>query len=164
METSASQPVEGRPARQRLVFFLIVAAGLEVLWTVYLGLRLPPHYVANHWDLAWVGFDIGQIVLMLLTAWTAWRRRAMFIIYASMLATLFIMDAWFDVTTARRGDAGFSKLSAGLLEIPFAILLLWAAGRTIHRLAGLAEREEQRVKSTRWKVQTRQGRPVDPHS
>jgi hypothetical protein len=58
------------------------------------------------------------------------------------LATLFIIDAWFDVTTARRGDAGFSKLSAGLLEIPFAVLLLWAAVRTIHRIAGLAEREE----------------------
>jgi hypothetical protein len=130
VETAASQPVEGRTAR------------LEVLWTVYLALRLPPHYVANHWALAWVGFDIGQIVLMLLSAWTAWRRRAMFIIYSSMLATLFIIDAWFDVTTARRGDAGFSKLSAGLLEIPFAVLLLWAAVRTIHRIAGLAEREE----------------------
>ena len=146
------------------MLFLIVAAGLEVLWTVYLGLRLPPRYVANHWDLAWVGFDIGQIVLMLLTAWTAWRRRATFIIFASMLATLFIMDAWFDVTTARRGDAGFSKLSAGLLEIPFAILLLWAAGRTIHRMDRLAERELKHDNPSLWESETSERRPDHPHS
>ena len=133
--------------------FLIVVAGLEVLWTVYLGLKLPPHYVANHWDLAWVGVDITQIVVMLLTAWTAWRRRAMFIIWASILATVFLMDAWFDVTTARRGDAGLSKLSAGVLEVPFAILLFWFAGRAIHRVAGLAGREVKRERGALWRLE-----------
>lgn len=148
----------GRNAGQRLMILLIAAAALEVLWTIYLGLRLPRHYVAHHWDMAWVGLDVGQIAMMLLAAWTAWRRRAMFIIYASVLATLLVMDAWFDVTTAHQGDIGSSGLSAGFLEVPFAIILFWFAGRAIHRVAGLADKE---VKRELWKLEMAQRRLDD---
>jgi hypothetical protein len=156
---SLKAPADGRNTGQRLMIFLIIAAALEVLWTIYLGLRLPRDYVANHWDLTWVGLDIAEIIMMLLTAWTAWHRRAMFIIFASVLATLLLMDAWFDVTTAHRGDLSTSKLSAGFLEVPFALILLWFVGRAIPRVVGPSGREEQREKQPLWKLELTPRRP-----
>ena len=148
-----SPPTSGPLAGQRLLVILIGAAALEVLWTIYLGIRLPRHYVAHHWDLAWVGLDIAEITMMVLSAWSAWRNRAIFIIYASVLATLFLMDAWFDVTTAHLGDRGASQLAAAFLEVPFAVILFWSVGRAIHRAAELAGREERREKRALWKLE-----------
>jgi len=53
-------PLHLRLPRDPLLTLLASAAVLETGWTIYLGWRLPRHYVANHWDLAW-------------SAWT-WRR------------------------------------------------------------------------------------------
>ena len=44
----------------------------------------------------------------------------------TLSATLLSMDAWFDVTTARRGDVLPGIVLAGLLGVPSA-LLLWVA-------------------------------------
>ena len=46
----------------------IVGALVEGVWTVDVGIDLPRHDVAIHWDLAGVGLDIAQI-----TMW--WARR-----------------------------------------------------------------------------------------
>ena len=122
-----SLPPETRIPRDTLLTTLTVAALLEMVWTAYLGLRLPRHYVANHWDLAWVGLDAAQIVFLLLTAWAAWRRRAVLISFASSAAMLLLVDAWFDVTTARRGDVFQSGLMAVVLEVPASLALFWVA-------------------------------------
>ena len=127
-------PHAPRTPRERLLRVLTVAARGEIAWTVYLGRRLPHHYVANQWDLAWVGMDTSQIVLMVLAAWAAWRRRAVLVVFASSLATLFLLDAWFDVTTARRGDIGQSVLLALVAEVPAAIALFWVTWRVLHRI------------------------------
>ena len=68
-----------RTSRDRLVVLLVVSALVEAVWTVYLGWRLPRHYVAHHWFLAWVGLDVAEIATLLATAWAAWRRRAVLI-------------------------------------------------------------------------------------
>ena len=130
-----ARPIRLRIARGPLLALLVTAATLEIIWTIYLGLRLPREYVANHWDLAWVGLDVGEITMMLLTAWAAWRRRAVFILFASVSGTLFLVDAWFDVTTARRGDVWQSGVVAILWEVPFAIGLYWLAARATRRLS-----------------------------
>jgi hypothetical protein len=114
---------------------LTTAALLETGWTVYIGWKLPRHYVANHWDLAWVGLDVAQIALLLLAAWAAWRGRALLILFASSLATLLLLDAWFDITTARNGGLGQSVLLALVVEIPSAIALFWITWRSIKDLA-----------------------------
>ena len=127
-----------RPAlgtlRDRLLTTLITGAAIEVLWTVYLGWRLPRHYVAHHWDLAWVGLDVAEILMLVGAAWAAWRRRAVLILFSIASATLLLLDAWFDVTTAGHGGFTESLILALVVEVPSALALLWVAQRAAHAL------------------------------
>ncbi|MGC1420649.1 MAG: hypothetical protein WA786_11105 [Acidimicrobiales bacterium] len=123
-----------RLPRDPLLTVLATAAVGETAWTIYLGWRLPRHYVANHWDLAWVGLDVAQIILLLLCAWAAWRGRALLIPFASSAGTLLLIDAWFDVTTARSGSIWESLALALFLEVPFAIVLFWVTWRSVREL------------------------------
>ncbi len=123
-----------RSARDRVLAALTLGAVGEIGWTIFLGLRLPPHYVARHWDLAWVGLDVFEIAMLFASAWAAWRRRALLIPLCSVTATLFALDAWFDVTTAGRGDVLESALLAGLIEVPAALVLWGISLRALHRL------------------------------
>ncbi len=123
-----------RTRRDRLLAALLIGAALEILWAVYLGWRLPRHYVANHWALAWVGLDVGEIAMLIGGAWAAWRHRAVLIVFSIAAATLFLLDAWFDVTTAHHGDELQSVTLAVLVEVPSALLLLWVARRAAVQL------------------------------
>jgi hypothetical protein len=91
--------------------------------------------VANHWALAWVGLDVAQIFMLLLCAWAAWRGRALLILFASSAGTLLLVDAWFDVTTARNGGIVQSLLLALVVEIPSAIVLFFITWRAVKELA-----------------------------
>ena len=121
--------VSQRTVRVPLLALLTSVAAVEVVWTIFLGFHLPRHYVANHWDMAWVGIDVMEIVLLIVTAWLAWRVKPQFIILASVTGTVLLFDAWFDVTTARRGDVVQSAWLAGVTEIPIAAVLFWSAWR-----------------------------------
>ena len=120
--------------RDRLLTVLITGAVLEVLWTVYLGWRLPRNHVAYHWDVAWVGLDIAEILMLVGAAWAAWRRRAVLIFFSIASATLLILDAWFDVTTSGRKGFNGSLILAIVVEVPSALALLWVARRSAHAL------------------------------
>ncbi len=114
---------------------MLIAGSLAlVLWTVYLGWRLPQRYVSDDWRLAWIGLDVIEIVGLLLTTWAAYRRRIVLIIFASATATAVLLDAWFDVTTARSGDLRDSVLSALFVEIPGTLFLYFVAGLSLRRL------------------------------
>jgi hypothetical protein len=126
-------PVRVPDRRHRLLTILTIGAMLETAWVVYLAIRLPPRYVAEHWDVAWVGLDAAQVVLFLATAWAAWRRRIVVIIFAVMAATLLAVDAWFDLTTARRGDVQQSALLL-IIEVPAALWLYWLSVRTFREV------------------------------
>lgn len=121
--------------RDPLLTLLGTAAVVETAWTIYIGWRLPHHYVANHWDLAWVGLDVAQIVMLLLAAWAAWRGRALLVLFATAAGTLLLVDAWFDVTTARTGGFVQSLIFALAIEIPSALFLFWVTWRTVKELA-----------------------------
>ena len=123
-----------REARDRLFAVLITGALLETVWTIYLAWRLPRHYVANHWDLAWVGLDVAEIVMLFASAWAAWHRRALLIAFSIASATLLLLDAWFDVTTATHGDVTASLVVAAFVEVPSAVVLLYVARRATKRL------------------------------
>ena len=124
-----------RLPRNPLLTVLATAALVETAWTIYIAWRLPRHYVANHWDVAWVGLDIAQVIMLLLAAWAAWRGRALLILFATGAGTLLLVDAWFDVTTARNGGFAQSVLFALLIEIPAAVALFLITWRTIKELA-----------------------------
>ena len=123
-----------RSRRDRLLVALLMGAVGEVAWCVYLGLALPPHYVAHHWAIAWIGLDIAEVSMLFASAWAAWRQRALLIPFTIVGATLFLLDAWFDVTTANHGDLTQSLVLALFLEVPSAIALLWVARRAVIRL------------------------------
>ena len=126
-------PPAAKVQRDILMFALATGAVLETVWIVYLSLRLPRHYQANHWDLAWVGLDSAQVLFFVLTAWAAWRRRAILIWFANTCGILLLVDAWFDVTTARYRDLGQS-LASLTVELPSAFFLLWISLHTARRL------------------------------
>jgi hypothetical protein len=120
--------------RYRAVFMRVVAVSALLLipWIVYLANRLPRRYSAAHWDLAWLGFDFALLVTLGITAWAAWRRRQIVIVFSLVAGTLLICDAWFDVMTSHVGhDRTEALLSAVLVELPLAILLLTAAYRLV---------------------------------
>src|SRR5437016_3070910 len=72
--------------------FLLCALVL-VPWTALLFATLPHHYVANHWRLAWGGFDIGLGFALAATALTAARRSPFVEVTATITATLLVCDA-----------------------------------------------------------------------
>jgi Na+/phosphate symporter len=112
------------PERRRRRFVLVAAVGSLVLvpWIGVLAVTLPHRYVAVHWTLAWVGFDTALLLALAATSFLAWRGRP-----------LMVCDAWFDTTTANRSDRGVSVLSALLLELPMAVLLVVAALLVLRR-------------------------------
>lgn len=128
---------------------LVIGAILETAWTIYIGVILPRQYSANHWDFAWVGLDIAQSSMLIGAAWAAWRRNLVLVLFATACATLLVVDAWFDVTTARRGNITQSLLQAILVELPSALVLLWVALRNLHQLAAPPVSEESRRQATR---------------
>ncbi len=117
---SAGKAVE----RRRFVFAITACCLVMIPWVGVLAVRLPRHYTTHHWTLTWVGFDAALALFLALTAWTAWRRTQLFVLAATVTATLLVCDAWFDVTTAAgRVDVAQSIAAAVLIELPLAAVL-----------------------------------------
>ncbi|MGH8891296.1 MAG: hypothetical protein ACRDV3_16235 [Acidothermaceae bacterium] len=120
--------------RRRTFATLMTLASVGLIpWIVVLALTLPHRYVAGHWTLTWVGFDVLLLLSLAATGWCAWRRRQVMILAAFTSGTLLICDAWFDVTTASGGaDVGVAIATAALLELPLAAVLFAVAWRLLH--------------------------------
>lgn len=122
--------------RRRMVLLLTVSSAVLIPWIVLLALTLPRHYVAGHWRLTWVGFDIILLAALASTAYFAWRRRQAVVITAFITATLLTCDAWFDITTSSgTRDTLEAIASAVLIELPLAALLYWVAYRLLRAAA-----------------------------
>ena len=122
--------------RRRVIEMLIAAAVALSAWIIVLGLSLPKRYDAAHWNLAWIGFDLALLVALGLTAWAAYRRRAVIVLLATVTATLLVADAWFDVTTARSRDLWISVAQAIFIELPFAAFLIYVVVRVLNFTRG----------------------------
>jgi hypothetical protein len=97
-------------------------------WTAFLFATLPRHYIANHWRLAWGGFDIGLGLALASTAVLVARRSPFAEVTATITGTLLCCDAWFDVLTSRGlSDVSQAVASALLVELPLAGLCFWMA-------------------------------------
>src|SRR6266568_1917110 len=107
--------------------FLLLVAGL-LLWIVLLAVTLPRRAEAEHYRLAWVGFDLGMLGLFGACGCLAMRRSTSTQALATCAATLLGVDAWFDVlTTASKQDLLMAIGSAAIFEVPLALLCLWLA-------------------------------------
>ena len=91
--------------------FLLCAIVLLV-WTAFLFFALPRHYVANHWQLAWSGFDVGLGLALAATAVAVARRSPLAEVTAAITGTLLVCDAWFDVLTSRGTSASVDRSGA----------------------------------------------------
>jgi hypothetical protein len=141
---SASSPVavvtatDLTPGRHmgRWVAPLYLAMSLVLApWTAMLLLTLPDRAVSHNYRLAWVGFDVLLMLSMGRTAWLAWRRSPYAVNVASATATLLVVDAWFDVTTAPTRGLLQACILAMFVELPAAVLSLIIAGRAQRLIA-----------------------------
>ncbi|GAA4250011.1 hypothetical protein GCM10022255_036600 [Dactylosporangium darangshiense] len=112
-------------ARRRFVIIIGVASVLMIPWVIALTLTLPPRYLAGHWRLTWVGFDLVLGAALAVTAWAALRRRQIMILAGVVSATLLACDAWFDMVTASGQDRWVSLATAALVELPLAAWLFF---------------------------------------
>jgi hypothetical protein len=121
-----------RRRRRRIIDILVITCLGLIPWIVLLGLTLPRRYVADHWAVAWVGFDVALLFLLAFTAWAAWRRRQIVIAAALVTGTMLVVDAWFDIVTdSSTGDLVISVITAVFGELPLAALLFAGAFRLI---------------------------------
>ena len=92
----------GDERRRRFVIVLTVASVGLVPWIVLLALTLPHRYLAGHWSLTWVGFDIFLLRGLALTAGWPSARQAV-VISAFITGALLVCNAW--STSRPRRDA-----------------------------------------------------------
>lgn len=117
--------------RALVVGWMLGFAAILAAWVIYLSGTLPSTHPVNGWRVAWIGFDVAEVVGAVLTAWAAWRYRHIVIACAVVTGTLFIADAWFDVVLSWRSpDWPTSVALALLVEIP-AGLGLWEIARRL---------------------------------
>jgi hypothetical protein len=130
-----------RRARRLAWVYLIVAAGL-IVWTVFLALSLPKENLEHHYRLAWTGFDLIEALAICLTAYWAFRLDTRVVYPATVVATLLVADAWFDITTsATAADATQALILALLVELPAAAFSLYVAHRVGRRVRERARLE-----------------------
>jgi hypothetical protein len=126
--------------RKMPTVLLLIAAGLTV-WVFELGAVLQGQAQVRNWSSTWVGLDLMEIAGLVLTAVAMRRRSAYLSAVAAVTATLFALDAWFDVLTASAGSGWYESLAAAAFgEIPMTVVLtavaVWAARHASLREAG----------------------------
>ncbi|WP_329292289.1 hypothetical protein [Streptomyces sp. NBC_01455] len=132
-EASKRAAAEAEPG-SRLVGragWLLVVCGLVLLpWLYVLATELPDAATAAHWPVAWVGLDALEAVGLIAAGVLAARGDRRHSLAATAAATLLVIDAWFDTTTAAAGsDFATAAAMALCAELPLAALCAWLAVR-----------------------------------
>ena len=120
------------PKEPRWVVTILVLVSIALLpWVLWLTLTLPSRHVSEHWDAAWIGLDVAEILAFALTAYAAWRRAPWLQGAASSAGTLLLADAWFDILLSTGDEKIWLAVGQAVLsEIPLAILCFWIAWDT----------------------------------
>jgi len=113
----------------------LIAAGIGMIpWLVVLAISLPASAHAEHWSMAWVGLDGAEGLALLATGLLLIRRDDRCSLTAAVAATLVLIDAWFDVTTAAPGASEITSLAlAACVEVPVSLLCAALAVRSFPR-------------------------------
>jgi hypothetical protein len=114
---------DARVMRRLPAALLLIAAGL-CAWILELGSVLQGQAQVRNWSSTWVGLDLMEVTGLVLTAIMLHRRSVYLSPAAAVTATLFGLDAWFDVLTASAGADWYQSLAAAFFgEIPMTVLL-----------------------------------------
>lgn len=128
-------PAIARRMRRNRLTLMVGGAIALIPWMIYLAFTLPANYVAHNWPATWIGFDFVLITTMIFTAVLGWLRRELVILPGFTTGVLLICDAWFDIMTAAPGQVGMSVLTAGLINLPLATLMITGAVRIVRLTA-----------------------------
>ncbi len=101
-------------------------------WTVYLGYSLPSRQLSPHYNIAWAGFDVLELIALGATGYFALRRSRYLAISAAAAATLLVVDAWFDIMTSPRHHVPQAIALAVVIELPLAGVCAWLSYHTHH--------------------------------
>jgi NhaP-type Na+/H+ or K+/H+ antiporter len=124
-----------------LILYSLLALVL-IPWIFNLAVNLPTRHIVHHWDAVWVGFDILMFLVVALTVYFAVKKMVWVTISASALATLFVVDAWFDIMTSRPGRELRNAIFFGSLEIILAGLTF----RFVHHMIKHSAKPHDNVK------------------
>lgn len=129
--------LDPRVVRWMPTALVAIATGLTA-WVIELGSVLQGQAQVRNWSSTWVGLDLMEVTGLVLTAVLLRRRSAYLSPVAAVTATLFALDAWFDVETAAAGAQWYESLAAAIFgEIPMMIVLaaitIWAARRPVRQ-------------------------------
>jgi len=110
-------------ARSWVPHLLAVVALVLVPWTLWLTISLPSRHVTEHYDVAWIGFDVALAAAFAATAWSALRRPRWLVALAAATGTMLVCDAWFDVVTSAGGGERLEAVAeAAFAELPLAAI------------------------------------------
>jgi len=109
-------------------FALCVAVGF-LGWIIYLSTSITSDVTTQHYDIAWLGFDVLEWSMVALAAVTSWRHHRSTPIFTGICAVMFAVDGWFDVWTSPSGGVLTAALLAVCLEAPLVAVF---AAATIH--------------------------------
>ena len=113
-----------------LIFFAVCLGLIPQI--VGLSSSLNQVALANHWRAVWVGLDIAEAVVFLLTAWLLFRQSNLVSVTASMAATILWLDAWLDVlTSSGQANVDMATYLAVLVEVPLGFFCLYVALRSL---------------------------------
>ena len=118
--------------RQLGLLFMTVVCLVLAAWIGILAVTLPPSFKIDHWQVVWVGLDIGELAGFIATVWASWKQRQLIIVCMIFTGTLLVCDAWFDIVL----DVGTPNITASVLvalfaEFPLAFLLFYGARRLV---------------------------------
>jgi hypothetical protein len=128
-------PALARRMRRNRLTLMVGGAIALIPWSIYLAFTLPSDYVAHNWPATWIGFDCVLITFMTATAVLGFLRRELVILPGFTTGVLLICDAWFDIMTADPGQLWMSVLTATLLNLPLAAIMITGAVRIIRLTA-----------------------------
>ncbi len=110
--------------RHRWMPLLLVLVALALVpWTLWLTFSLPSRHLSQHYDIAWIGFDVALAAAFGATAWAAFRSPRWLVALAATTGTMLVCDAWFDVVTASGSAERLEAVAeAALAELPLAAI------------------------------------------
>jgi hypothetical protein len=130
-------PASLRTHRRIRIGVAATAAVLLIPWTVYLAVSLPREHKVRDWGPLWVGFDGIELLLLAVTFWLSRQRRTIGLLVAFATGVVLLCDAWFDLLTSAPGEVWQAVLSAVVVEIPLAVLLMSGAVRALRVVSAL---------------------------
>jgi hypothetical protein len=119
--------LDGRLALPAWMSILLGAVGVALVpWTLWLTFSLPSRHTTEHYDVAWVGFDVALAAAFAASSVAVIRGSTWLEVSAAVTGTLLVCDAWFDVVTSTGGSEKVEAvLEACFAELPLAAVCAW---------------------------------------